>query len=244
MKPTILHQIKLKTTIMKKYYLHLTILLGALIVLPTNLFGQTTAEINRAYGYGYGGGSSCFYGVYDDARTQYIFTAQELAFAGMQPNDLISSLQWHLGTVNSSQPYSNFNIKMALVPVTQLNAAKWVPDAMTIMYTGDVDLQGLENTWITMVFGTGGGAPTFEWDGSSSIVIETCFDNTSYTNNDQMHYSRGTELPTQNLNWGGHVYNADDGAAGCSLSPYSWHYYRPVTKLTWSSSTPTPTTIT
>ncbi|HHE37314.1 MAG TPA: hypothetical protein ENL20_01935, partial [Candidatus Cloacimonetes bacterium] len=131
---------------------------------------------------------------YHDKRAQYLFTAAELSSAGLLTG-VISSVGFNVGTAGG-QTMENFNINMGHTTATIMPAG-WIPDALTNQYSG---------TW-TASNGWNDIPTNFIWDGTSNLVVEICFDNSSYTSNSTVYYDVYTGMHSQ-------AYN--DNTAGCS----------------------------
>ncbi len=140
-----------------------------------------------------------FYGVYDDARGQYLLTASDLASAGVQPGT-ITEVALNVTSLASSLPYSNFNIKMGCSNLTSM---------------GTMFVPGLTTVYSNAAYNTVAGinafplTTTFDWDGTSSIIIEMCYDNNDFSSSDAVEAS-ATAQPTV-------VHRYDDLSSGCSF---------------------------
>lgn len=138
------------------------------------------------------GGFPCVYGAYYDVcRHQLLYTAAELTAAGIQPGS-ITAMQFMVNAMlpvglNTSSyigTLQGFTIKMKCTNLTILNTT-W------------------DNTGFTQVFNPTNYSPTtgwnnhtfntpFNWDGTSSVLIDICFNWVSsnpYTSNPLMPYT-------------------------------------------------------
>lgn len=117
-----------------------------------------------------------FNGANASQRMQVGVTAAELNAAGIFGPAYLNSIGFQVANKLSSQPYSNFTV--SIVPVgTGLGCfTSATYDAVApanIVYTGNVStVLG----WNDLVFQT-----PFYWDGSSDLVVNTCFTNTTNT---------------------------------------------------------------
>ncbi len=118
-----------------------------------------------------------FYG----ARHQFLILASELTAASVAPNSIISQIGFNV-QVPSPVPLSNFSIKMAPTAATTLNTT-FITAGLTPMF----DPVTWTNTpgWNTHTFTNGG----YVWDGTSNILVDVCFNNTSWTTNAITYYS-------------------------------------------------------
>lgn len=103
-------------------------------------------------------------------RIQYLFSSSELAAAGIAGAGNINSMTVSVIAKNSTQPYNGFTISMGNTSATNLSTG-FVSPAFTQVYTGNYSsIIGVNN----FVFST-----PFAWDGSSNVIVNFCFDNTS-----------------------------------------------------------------
>ena len=210
---------------MKKHYLYLaTFLLTSLFMLPMDVFGQTTSQINTTYSNGYSSGASPFRGYYEDARNQPIYLANELSAAGLQDGAVITSIAWYVSAAYSSLVYNNFEIKMGHTAIAEITKAPYmIPADHTTVFSGIANTKGTAGTWYTIDLST-----PFVYIAGQTLVIETCFNNTSYTSSDLVSYSYD---PGVNLQ----TYSYNDGTTGCTDAAEYTGTYRPVVKLTYTN---------
>lgn len=115
---------------------------------------------------------SPFMGLWNDQRTQYLYLASELTAAGMQPGT-IKSVAFNVLTKNSTNPFNGYSIKIGCSNQSTLSG--YVP-GLSLVYTSNYSTV---TGWNILSLNT-----TYDWDGTSNIIVEVCFDNSSYTNND------------------------------------------------------------
>jgi len=149
-----------------------------ILLLANTLRSQTTITIgtgtgtngNNAYPAPYG---NYYYG----ARHQMLVLANELQALGASAG-IINSLAFSVGTAKGTA-LQGFTISLGATTATSLSTCE---SGLTQVYTTTsyTDISG----WNTHTFQT-----PFVWDGVSNIIVETCFNNTNYTNNAQMHYT-------------------------------------------------------
>ncbi len=107
---------------------------------------------------------------FTDKKIQYLYTAAALTAAGVKPGN-ISAIGVIVSTKNSTAPYNNFNVAMGTTALTTLAAGPLIT--------------GLVNKYSNPSYSTVGGLNNFtlsggfNWNGSSNILIEFCYDNTA-----------------------------------------------------------------
>ena len=116
------------------------------------------------------------------AKQQFLFTAAELTAQGLLPGNL-TSVAFDITTAITT-PLTNYTISMKNTTVTQLTVA--FETGMSTVYTVPVYTPGTglgyANNAITF-------QTPFNWDGTSNIVVEICFNNTSYVSNAAARYT-------------------------------------------------------
>lgn len=104
-------------------------------------------------------------------RAQFIYRANELTAAGINPGD-ITSLQLFIQSKLSTRPFNNFSIKMAHTDLNYLiDGSATVLNGMATFYSS-----ASYNTiagWNNFLLST-----PFTWDGINNLAIEICHDNT------------------------------------------------------------------
>lgn len=105
-------------------------------------------------------------------RGQYLYKASELTAAGMTTGS-ITSLQLFINSKLSTRPFTNFTIKMAHTNTANLvDGTVTVIGGMTTVYSS-ASVSTVAG-WNSFSLGT-----AFNWNGSSNLAIEICFDNTT-----------------------------------------------------------------
>jgi hypothetical protein len=160
---------------------------------------------------------------YHDNKVQYLIRASEITAAG-----------GHAGTITSlslyvvSQPgmnMSNFNISMGTTALTTYTSPWSFESVPTLVYSRNPQLATdlPSDNWRMFTFDNG-----FCWDGTSNIIVQICFDNTSYASggNIRLYQPTGPYTPA--------VHEFLDGQAGCSMANIDGHRntYRAQMKLT------------
>jgi len=120
--------------------------------------------------------NSPFFGGAEDQRAQYLFLASELRERGLKPG-MITSLEWLVVQKLSSFSYSNFTIKMMCTSGTSLSA---------LFPTGAQTVYAATSHTTTTGWNTFNLTTPFAWDGTSNLIIETCFDNLSSSLSDEV----------------------------------------------------------
>ncbi|MBL7923031.1 MAG: hypothetical protein JNL88_02425, partial [Bacteroidia bacterium] len=146
-----------------------------------------------------------------DARSQIIYSAAELTLAGLINGDRISGIQFNVSFKGSASPFTGFTVGYALVPFTQ--------HASNAPYAG-----ALTNIFGPVAFSTVAGVNTLNlstpivWDGSSSILIQYCFDNVSNngSNDDRINITQTTGIKSTLI-----LSTTTNAASGCALVPGS-----------------------
>ncbi len=123
---------------------------------------NTTTTYPAPYGNWYGG-----------ARHQMLILASELTAAGLTAGNL-SGLTFQITNIGTSAPLQNFTIEM--MPTTTTSITSWQTGSFQTVYT---------NALYTPVVGvnTHNFSNSFFWDGVSNIIVQTCFNNLSFTQN-------------------------------------------------------------
>jgi hypothetical protein len=137
-------------------------------------------------GYGdpspYGAGGYSGYG----ARHQFLITADELQAMGMIQGP-ISSVSFDVATV-VGVALQNYTIKMGNTDVSDMTGTYFINDLTTVY---NVNSYTEHSNWNEHVFTT-----PFYWDGSSNIVIQTCFKNNSGVNSASVRYTYTNSVKT------------------------------------------------
>jgi Zn-dependent metalloprotease len=150
-------------------------------------------------------------------RSQFIIKAQELLDAGVRPNVPITSIGFKVTTKVSTITFNDFTVKMGNTNAEDLTI-DWIP-GLSQVYNGSFSTS---LGWNTMTFQN-----NFIWNGTDNLVVEACFNNTTYgLGNDKV----------EGVNNGGYItaYNTEYfGSTGCML-PYEMYNLssaRPVTRF-------------
>ena len=154
-----------------------------------------------------------FYGYYMDHKVQYLIQASDLISAGMN-SGTITKMNFNIISKYSTAPYNGFTIRMGCTNATSMTGSSWLATS-GIVY-------GPQSYSSVAGINTFNFSTPFNWDGTSNLLVEICWDNNSYTSYDYVYYTNTSYYSTQ--------LNFQDNAAGCSLSPSIYYVYtgRPV----------------
>lgn len=160
---------------------------------------------------------------YFGARHQFLILATELNAAGMAAGN-INSLAFKVQTINGVA-LQGFSIAMKNTVATSVSAFE---TGLTTVYSpiSYTEIIGLN----THTF----SAP-FYWDGTSNLLVETCFNNTAYTNNALTYYSTTSFTSS--------IFKYQDAAGTCSSTTgLQTSTNRPNMVLDWNPAAIPPTT--
>ncbi|MDD4553569.1 MAG: hypothetical protein PHP04_05155, partial [Bacteroidales bacterium] len=116
-----------------------------------------------------------YYTFYYASRTQMLYTAAELNTAGASAGPL-QSIGFNVAT-RYPQVMNNFAVKMGNTSLTSITG--WVSGLTTYYNTPySVPATGWQDITLTT---------PFMWDGTSNVIVEICFANTSYTSNSTVY---------------------------------------------------------
>ncbi len=143
-----------------------------------------------------------FRGYYEDEKTQILFRATELMGMGLQAGN-INALALNVKNKKSNGVFNGFNIKMGHTSLNDVNQAG-VPF--------EQNLQSVYSSAVSTVVGwnTFDFDSSFQWDGTSNIIVEMCYNNSNWSNDDEMYCT-----PT---NFNSVQYRYTDGNIGCNLT--------------------------
>ncbi len=144
-----------------------------LFAVPITIGSGTTTNTNTSYPAPYG---NWYWG----AKHQFLILASELTAAGMTAGN-INSLAFDVAQANGT-PLQGFTIAMKL---TTSNAVAGFESGLTNVFGPQTitEVVGLNNhAFVT----------PFYWDGTSNLLVETCFNNTAFTNNASVYNSSTT----------------------------------------------------
>lgn len=140
-------------------------------------------------------------------RVQYIYTAAELKNAGINGAGLITGMSINVAVKNSTRPYNNFTISLAPTTSNNLNDG-YRTISFVEVYSGNYSSVAGVNQFN---FST-----PFSWDGTSNLVVNICFDNSTGTPDAQPDLVAGTQAPLGSGNRAS-VFPSNLTGSGCSI---------------------------
>ncbi|MBL4658674.1 MAG: DUF2341 domain-containing protein, partial [Flavobacteriales bacterium] len=149
-----------------------------------------------------------FFGSRADVHHQFLYTATELIAAGLTPGG-INTVAFNVLVKGSTGQFENFRLSMANTTTACMVAGNgW--DATTLGY-------GPTNYTTSVGWNTFTLSSPFVWDGTSNIVIETCYNNPDGLppgGDDQIEYASGFACDATMR-----YYTNINGSDGCALAP-------------------------
>ncbi|MCE1164311.1 MAG: C25 family cysteine peptidase [Bacteroidetes bacterium] len=149
-----------------------------------------------------------------DGRTQMLFTAAELNAAGAGPNSAIMKIGFNVIS-NSTQVMNGFNVRFQHTSSTSLTG--WVTSGWTTALSGTYTVPGTGWQMIDLPI------PYFTYNGTSNLLVEICYDNTSYTS-----YSPVNATSVAGMTYGYYT----DNSTGCTMTGGAVQSYRPNIAMT------------
>jgi hypothetical protein len=122
-----------------------------------------------------------FYTYYMDSRTDMLYLASEILAGGGAPGS-ISRIGFNVTTV-SSQAMNGFNIKMQHTSASTISS--FTSSGWTVCYTGTYTIPGTGWQYIDL-------QTPFYWNGTGNLLVEICFNNSSYTTNTSVNSTAST----------------------------------------------------
>ncbi|MCX6165271.1 MAG: T9SS type A sorting domain-containing protein [Ignavibacteriae bacterium] len=151
---------------------------------------------------------------WQDGRTQMLFTASEIQQCGGL--GFLTKIGFDVKSY-SSQLMNGFNIRIQHTTLTSLTG--WVTTGWMTIFSGTYIVPGIGYKYIDLT------TPYFIYNGSSNIIIEICYDNSSYT---QTSVVKASFAPGKT--WGYYT----DNTTGCTMTGGSAQANRPnVHLITW-----------
>ncbi|MBL7883713.1 MAG: gliding motility-associated C-terminal domain-containing protein [Bacteroidia bacterium] len=155
-----------------------------------------------------------FTSFWEDGRIQILYLASELNALGMTGGK-IASAAFNIVTKGSTTPFNGFTISMKCTSLTALT---------TTYQTGFTTVYGPINTSTTLGWNTYNFTTAYEWDGISNIIVEVCYNNAAWTQNDVV---QKTLTPFNSS-----ILQYTDGAIGCNLNAPTTYTERPNIRFT------------
>ncbi|MBL4735382.1 MAG: SprB repeat-containing protein, partial [Flavobacteriales bacterium] len=117
---------------------------------------------------------------YKNAKHQILYTAADLLAAGLTAGT-ITEIGFTVNTIIGTTLYSAYELKLGCTSVSSLST--WETGLNQVFSPTDVTITVGLNTLVL--------TSPFDWDGTSNLIMEICFDNlsTAYTNNSSSPYT-------------------------------------------------------
>ncbi|HRO18525.1 MAG TPA: hypothetical protein PLU07_10060, partial [Ferruginibacter sp.] len=191
------------------------------------------------------GAQSPFYRLFEGSRKQYLLRAAELQAMGMSAGSSLTSLSFNVTTQSRTTDLNldNFNIKVANTSLTSL-ATGYAPEALTMVYS----TASYEPIVGANLFNF---STPFAWDGTSSIVVEVCFDNdpdNTCSASSPVCWSNAATVSVATSLAGSSRYNSADNTTGVrdmctgALGTQTASTSRPIMDITFTTVVPTSVT--
>ncbi len=161
--------------------------------------------------------STPFIGQFTDMRSVALLRAADLTAAGLTAGPLLA-LDLEVIAKNSTQPYRNFMVQLGPTALTVLASGAFPAVPLTTVYSGDYTTA---LGWNSLPF-----SQPFVWDGTSNLLVQTCFDNTLTSASDQIR-ARLTSYIAQQI-----VTSISNGFAGCAAPSASAVTQVPIYRFT------------
>jgi gliding motility-associated-like protein len=153
-------------------------------------------------------------------KRQLLYQASELITLGMDQISVITQIGFSVTNVAGSGKYSNFRIKMGCTGQNQTTGA-FIKDLQTVFEAKDITLTtGINN----FVFDH-----SFDWDGTSNLMIEICYENALVSQNSTINFHT---TPFNSSTF------ASSSIGTCQLTGGSATKYRANTYFTYCSKDP------
>jgi gliding motility-associated-like protein len=170
---------------------------------------------------------------YESVKQQYLYRANELIASGMASGTL-TSLAFNVSSIQGTTTYRNYTIKIGCTTLSSLNPNSFASGLTTVMNPRTVVVTtGWNNFQLDN---------TFDWDGTSNLIVEICFNNdlgffsTDYTNN--------SISPGTNMGYAASIFARDDDADACPYTtPDGTSNVRPNTRFFLCLPPSVPTSI-
>ena len=120
-----------------------------------------------------------FSGAKQNVRGQYLYLAEELRTKGLKAGS-IRSIEWFVSEKNSTIPFADFTISIGCANVGSL-ANSYVGGSQTVFTSASYStVPGWNRFDLTT---------PYEWDGTSNLIVEVCYDNPTASANDKVLHS-------------------------------------------------------
>ncbi len=165
-------------------------------------------------------------GGWEDGRVQMIYTAAELNALGFIGGK-ITEIAFNVDNAGNKS-YTGLTISMMCTPLNDFATNTFVAGASQVYNVGAFPATYTPVIgWNTHTLNT-----AYDWDGFSNLLIEVCFDNSSWS---QSATVTQTATPTNRV-----LYDFTDRASGCTLATPTGSVNRPDIRLTHCPTPPDP----
>jgi hypothetical protein len=174
----------MKKNILFQYLIVLLLVVGSLLSSTQTANAQPAATVQVGTGTLTNSGTPMpYYTGWWGNKNQYLIKASELTALGAIAGD-ISGLGFEVLTAGGL-PMTNFTVKIGLTTLTALTATYQTTPLTTVFTT--TTLNPVANSVNMHPF-----TVPFYWDGTSNLIIETCFNNSSWSGGHTVRYSTTT----------------------------------------------------
>jgi PKD repeat protein len=140
---------------------------------------------------------------YKSGKSQFLYTAAELIAAGFTAGK-INAISFNVIAVNGTSLYRDFTIKIGCTGLSSFNTGSMIQNLLQVFDPKDVNL--------TVGFNQHNFDRYFVWDGTSNLIVETCFNNLADAN-----YTFNSSVPYTDLGVGRCQYEDSDTQNMCPL---------------------------
>jgi len=155
---------------------------------------------------------------YEDGRTQILYSAFDLQNAGLT-DGLITEIAFEISNQKSVNPYNFFTIRMGCTDIETFQADDVFADDLEYVYTRQQ--QNTQEGWNTYTLDE-----PYQWDGTSNIILNICF------NNDENTWSSYDHVFYTKTGYNSVLFDRRDNANGCVIQPEYISDRRPNTRFT------------
>ncbi|HRN93039.1 MAG TPA: hypothetical protein PLS87_11515, partial [Ferruginibacter sp.] len=175
--------------------------------------------------------STPFKGVWGGSKVQFLYRAPELAAMGMSAGSDINGIGMYFTAFTAPYTYNDFSVSMKLVTVTNLTATPQT--GLTPVY-GPVNylLDQAAPFTVELPLST-----PFEWDGTSNLLIEFCFNN-----GDAGATGKSASVQYTTVSGTGYYRSVDNQADFCTNTTGTWSVTSSRPNMGFSFTKPAPIT--
>ncbi len=162
---------------------------------------------------------------YKNAKHQFLYSAADLQAAGIAPG-VITDIGWYVNSIFGTNLYKNYTISIGCTQISSL--ASW-QTGLTLVYTP-------KNYIISTGYNNHVLDVQYDWDGTSNIIVEICYDNRT-----DVTFTSNSASPFTVTGYTSVIYYRSDITAAC---PYTAGQLtssnRPNTRFTVCTDSITP----